>query len=150
MPKVVTLTHDYAAPPRDVWHVATDFECFAEAMKGVAIFEGMPSEGALAPNQSFDVKVRLFGWMPPMDYHMRLVEFDDGVMMFQSNEHGGSIKSWKHRLTVTPTETGARLTDRIEIDAGFSTPMMGLWARFVYRRRHKPRLRMLAAMGNTT
>lgn len=145
MPKTVTLSHDYAADPRDVWHVATDFACFAQAMKGVASFDGMPSTGTLASDQTFDVKVRLFGWMPPMKYHMQVMAFDDERMSFLSHEHGGSIKIWRHHLTVAATQTGARLTDHIEIEAGLSTPLMGLWARFLYRRRHKPRLAMLAA-----
>ena len=148
MTKPVILSHDYAASPRDVWHVATDFACFAQAMKGLATFEGMPSTGSLAKDQVFDVKVRLFGWMPPMDYHMHLVECDAVAMTFLSREHGGSIKLWQHRLTITPTQTGARLRDEIHIQAGWATPLMRLWARYMYRRRHKPRLRMLAKSSN--
>ncbi len=146
MGKSVVVTHLYASPPALVWHVATDFACFAEAMKGVATFEGMPREGQLRAGDVFDVKVRLFGWLPPMDYHMRLAAFDPENYRFRSVEHGGSIRHWEHVLTVTPTAEGARLTDTIEIDAGFLTPLMRQWARFVYSRRHKPRLRMLSDM----
>jgi hypothetical protein len=144
MARTVILHHDYPYPPRNVWTIATDFACFAEAMKGVATFEGMPETGRLSADQSFDVKVRLFGKMPPMDYHMKLVHFDDDAMTFTSLEHGGAIKRWSHTLIVTASPDGARLTDRIEIDAGFLTFLMTLWAKFVYSKRHKPRLRMLA------
>lgn len=150
MAKTVTLHHDYDADPRDVWAVATDFASFAEAMKGVATFDGMPTEGRLAAGDVFDVKVRLFGWFPPMDYHMELVNFDDAVMTFTSVEHGGSIKRWAHTLTVTRSENGARLSDQVEIDAGLTTRLMVLWARFVYRKRHAPRQRMLARRATPT
>ena len=144
MSRTVTLHHDYPYPARDVWEVATDFACFSEAMQGVASFEGMPMQGRLKANDVFDVKVRLFGKLPPMDYHMELVQFDDEAMTFTSIEHGGSIKRWSHHLTVTSTPEGSRLTDRVEIDAGLSTLLMTFWAKFVYSKRHKPRLRMLA------
>lgn len=143
MSQPVVVTHDYAATPEMVWHVATDFACFAEAMKGVATFEGMPETGTLAGGDVFDVKVRLFGWMPPMDYRMELAAFDPVGHSFRSVESGGSIRRWEHVLTVAPTKTGARLTDTITIDAGAMTPLMRLWAKFVYRRRHAPRVRML-------
>ncbi len=146
MAKPVKISHDYDAPPAAVWHVATDFACFAEAMKGVATFEGMPAEGSLKAGDVFDVKVRLFGWMPPMDYHMELVEWRAADHMFRSVESGGSIRRWEHVLTVTPLAGGARLTDQITIDAGFATPLMRLWARYVYTRRHAPRQRMLGAL----
>ncbi len=143
MTKPVVVTHHYDAPPEAVWHIATDFRSFAEAMKGIATFEGMPEDGKVAAGQTFDVKVRLFGWMPPMDYHMTVVACDDEAHTFQSAEHGGSIRSWEHHLSITPNATGSTLTDRIFIDAGLSTWAMRLWARFVYRRRHAPRVRML-------
>ncbi|MEL6838958.1 MAG: SRPBCC family protein [Pseudomonadota bacterium] len=146
MSQPVIITHDYAASPADVWHVATDFACFAEAMKGVATFEGMPQTGALSAGDVFDVKVRLFGWLPPMDYHMQLAEFDPERHRFRSIESGGAIREWEHVLTVIPVDGGARLTDTVTIDAGLSTRLMRLWARFVYRRRHVPRIRMLARL----
>lgn len=146
MAKPVVISHDYQASPAAVWHVATDFACFAEAMKGIATFEGMPTEGHLESGDVFEVKVRLFGWMPPMDYRMELAELDPNGHKFRSVESGGSIRRWEHVLTVTPLEDGARLTDHVTIDAGFSTPLMRLWARYVYTRRHAPRLRMLARL----
>ena len=142
----VIIEHDYDAAPADVWHVATDFACFLEAMKGIATFDGMPTQGRVKAGQSFDTKVRLFGRMPPMDYHMEVVACDDEAMRFESHEYGGSIKSWRHALQVTETPRGARLTDRIQIDAGLMTPLMRLWAKFVYNRRHQPRVQMLTAM----
>lgn len=146
MAKVV-LTHDYTHPPQDVWDVATDFASFLEAMKGLVTFEGMPTSGRVEQGQVMDVKTRLFGKLPPMDYHMEVVECDRDAMRFLSSEYGGNVKSWRHELTVTAIEGGARLTDTIEIDAGFSTPLMVLWAKLVYRRRHPVRVRILAEGG---
>lgn len=139
----LVITHYYQSPPDKVWRVATYFQCFTEAMHGVATFEGMPATGHLEQGQVFDVKVRLFGKLPPMDYHMEILECDHEAFQFLSVERGGSVKRWVHQLTVTPNGTGARLTDCVTVNAGLSTPLMRLWARYVYAKRHAPRLRML-------
>ena len=113
-------------------------------MKGVASFDGMPEQGRVEAEMRVDVKVRLFGKLPPMDYHMHVPECDHSAHRFRSVEHGGSIKRWEHVLTVTGTPGGgAVLTDHVTIDAGLSTWLMTLWARYVYSKRHAPRLRML-------
>lgn len=143
MSRTVILRHDYATSAQEVWRVATDFACFAQAMKGVATFEGMPETGRLQKGQKLAVKVRLFGRLPPMDYHMEVVELDNEHHRFKSIEHGGNVRRWEHTLTVSETEDGACLTDHIVIDAGLATPMMTFWAKFVYKKRHAPRLRML-------
>jgi len=143
MATTVDLYHDYAAPARDVWDVATDFAAFADVMDGIVSFSGMPTQGRCATGQVFDVKVRLFGKLPPQDYHMEVELCDDDAMMFQSRERGAGIKRWDHRLTVSSVENGSILHDHIEIDAGLMTPLYRLWAKFVYTRRHKPRLRLL-------
>ena len=33
--------------------------------------------------------------------------------------------------------------DRIEIDAGLMTPVFAAWARYLYRARHAPRVKLL-------
>ena len=43
---------------------------------------------------------------------------------------------------------GSRLTDRIEIDAGLLTPLFVMWARYLYKARHKPRMRMLTGSSD--
>ena len=143
MARPLVLTHDYDAPPDAVWRVATDYACFARAMEGVATFDGMPATGRVTEGQVLEVKVRLFGRLPPMDYRMEVVACDDAARTFRSVERGGAVRSWVHELSVDPRGTGARLTDRVTVDAGPMTPLMRLWARFVYRRRHRPRQEML-------
>lgn len=143
MAVTVDLYHQYDAPPRAVWDVATDFAAFADVMDGIVTFSGMPTTGRCATGQVFDVKVRLFGKLPPQDYHMEVETCDDTAMTFQSRERGAGITRWDHRLTVSPDGNGAVLHDHIEIDAGFMTPLYRLWAKFVYTKRHKPRLRLL-------
>ena len=141
--RTVTIINDYAAAPERLWALVTDYGALGEVMKGIAEFEGLP-EGRTETGQKLDVMVSLFGRFPPQPYHMEVLECDDDRMILRSSEVGAGVKSWNHTLTVTPHAGGSRLTDRIEIDAGWLTPVFALWARHMYSARHKPRLRLLA------
>ncbi|SPH22366.1 hypothetical protein ASD8599_03109 [Ascidiaceihabitans donghaensis] len=146
MPRTVTLTHDYPAPARPVWDIATDIDSYKEAMGKLIVFDGLPS-GTISEGQTLDVRVSLFGIMPWQDYSMTVETCDHTAMTFQSDEKGAGIKSWRHHLSVIDTPTGSRLIDSVEIDAGALTFFFAWWAGIVYRARHKPRLRMLARGG---
>lgn len=140
--RTVRLTHDYPFPARKVWDVAIDYDCLTEVMDGLVTFEGLPS-GRVHAGQSLNVMVSLFGKLPAQPYHIEVMSFDDDEMRLQSSGLGAGVKSWKHTLQVTPTETGCQLSDTIEIDVGWATALFALWARYLYAKRHVPRLRIL-------
>lgn len=144
--KTIHLTHDYPAPARAVWEVAIDYDCLSEVMAGLITFDGLP-DGHVHAGQKLTVMVSLFGKLPAQPYHMEVTAFDDARMHLVSSEQGSGVKSWKHSLQVTETETGCQLSDTIEIDAGWATAAFALWARYLYRKRHAPRLRILQRRG---
>lgn len=146
MPRTITLTHDYPAPARVVWEVATNMDSYREAMGRLMIFDGLPS-GSIEEGQKIDVRVSLYGITPWQDYSMTVEACDHDAMTFQSDEHGAGINSWRHRLSVEDIPNGSCLTDSVEVDAGWKTPVFAWWAGVVYRARHIPRLRMLAVRG---
>ena len=144
--KTVTLSHDYDFPPEDVWFVATDLDCLKVAVEGVIAFRGLPG-GQIYKGQDITVDVSLFGRLPYQPYRMRVVECDATVFRFRSDEVGAGVRSWRHHLWIEVTQTGCNLHEEIEIDAGLLTPLFRAWARFLYKRRHEPRLRMLARLA---
>lgn len=139
----IELAHDYPYSARKVWDVAIDYDCLAEAMDGLIRFEALPS-GKVQAGQSMTVMVSLFNRLPAQPYHMEVVEFDDTAMRLVSSERGAGVNSWRHRLRVEATQTGSTLFDTIEIDAGWLTMPVSVWAKFLYKRRHNPRLAILA------
>ena len=144
--KTVTLQHNYDAPAKDLWALATDLDALQEVMDGIVAFEGLP-EGRVHEGQVLSVNVSLFGKLPAQPYVMEVLECNDRAMIMRSSEKGAGVKSWCHTLRVEATPSGSRLHDHIEIDAGWMTWAFALWARFLYRKRHAPRVRMLAEMA---
>lgn len=142
MPKTVKMSHDYACSADQLWPIVIDYAYLAEVMQGKVSFTGMP-DGVTETGQKIHVKTSLFGKLPEQDYYMEILECNHETMTVHSSERGSGVKSWRHRFKVIQTETGCRLTDEIEIDAGLMTWLFCLWAGYMYKGRHAPRLRIL-------
>lgn len=137
--RTVVSEHHYSVSPDRLWALVTDYSALKTVMDGMVAFEGLP-EGRAVTGQKCEVMVSLFGRLPAQPYVMEVVLCDDAAMVLQSSERGAGVKSWRHHLCVEATSNGCKITDRIEIDAGLMTPFFALWARYMYRARHKPRL----------
>ena len=139
----VIVENSYDVPAAQLWALVTDYKALVQVMEGIVSFEGLP-EGRVETGQKIDVTVSLFGILPNQPYRMEVLECDNANMFFRSSETGAGVKSWHHTARVIETETGCRLIDEIDIDAGWRTPLFRVWARFLYTARHRPRLRLLA------
>jgi len=142
MPKSVTLTHDYPYPADLVWAVATDLDHLRAVVQGLLKFKSLPS-GKIEQGLILHVEVSLFGRMPYQPYDMTVVELDDQARCFRSDEKGAGVNYWRHHLRVVETATGSRIEETIEVDAGIMTWAFAAWAKFMYRKRHRPRLEIL-------
>lgn len=146
--RTVRVAHDYSYPARQVWDVVIDLDHLKTVTKGLVSFRNLPS-GQISQGQHIHVDVSLFGWMPYQPYEMTILALDEAHMSFQSSEVGAGVKSWTHSLVVIPDDKGCRISETIEIDAGLATPIFAAWPKFLYRRRHAPRLRILAELAQT-
>ncbi len=69
-------------------------------------------------------------------HHLRVVRVADNEIY--TNEHGGPVKTWNHRLTFEPlTASSCRYTDEIETDPGLLGVPSRLFARLMFRHRHR-------------
>jgi hypothetical protein len=141
--QTVTLSHDGDAPPGKLWEIAANYDLIAVIMRGIISFDGLPS-GTAQTGVSFEVMGSLFGKFPAQPYRMEVPECDAARRILRTHEKGAGVTSWRQTLRIELPE-GCRLIDQIEIDAGLVTPLFALRARFLYRNRHKPRLRLLAS-----
>lgn len=142
--RVIELQHDYPVAPDRLWALVTDYGALAESVAGLIAFDGLP-EGRVEQGQAVEVQTSLFGRLPKRPYRMEVPFCDHGARRLRSREHGMGVRRWEHEMAVDPIPGGARLSERVEIDAGLATPLFAAWARFMYRARHAPRLRMLEA-----
>lgn len=142
MSQTVKLSHDYCYSPAQLWAIVIDYGYLTEVMHGLVSFTGMP-EGVTEIRQKVNVKTSLFAKLPAQDYYMEILECDHESMTVRSFEKGSGVKSWRHSFRVVKTDRGCRLIDEIVIDAGLMTWLFCIWARYMYRARHEPRLHIL-------
>lgn len=140
--RTVIIENDYDVSPKRLWMLATDFQALNKVMKGKAAFEGLP-HGRTKTGQKMTLMVSPLGKLPKRPYYIEISECDDRKMLLKSLEYGLGIKSWRHTLTVQEMESGSKLRDQIDIDAGILTPFFSLWAKHIYQSRHKPRQSLL-------
>lgn len=133
---IVTATYD--TDPDLTFQNACDFAEVAEAMKGLATYDGLPT-GRVFEGQTALVDVTLWGFLKTRGHSMTVVRLDKAARILQSREHNPNVKHWDHTLTVQPTETGCVWTDSVVIDAGWNSWGTVRFAKLVYTRRHKHR-----------
>lgn len=149
MERSITIISEYACSPLDLWKSAISFDDLQIVVGKLIQFRNLPT-GSISGNEGeINVDVSLFGALPFQPYSMQLAEFDERHMSLTSFEHGMGVKTWRHKMQVSATDHGARLTDTVTIDAGFRTWPVVLWARFLYRSRIPRRRKLLAdRLGN--
>lgn len=134
--QTLIIQHDYPVQPARLWAIATD--C---AALGVAMDDLSPTHAVTG--QMLHLRIPVLGLRRSHVIHIALC--DDARMILRTHEQGRGGHRWRLTLAVTPSGMGSRLTERIELDAGFLNPIQSLWAREHYARRHAARLRLLEA-----
>ena len=145
--KTVTLATSYSVSADDLWKIVTSYDALGKIAGRAISFRGLP-EGEFEAGQSIEVSISLLGLLPRQEYHINILERDDEFRVIKSSEHGAGVKVWQHTLVVSESADGCTLVDIVNIQAGWLTLPAALWAKFIYRRRHVPRLRLLEAAAH--
>lgn len=144
MPRTLILQNSYPVEADRLFDLVTDLDTLDAVTKPWVQFDHLPS-GQVREGQVIDVALSVFGLLPMRPYRMRVTEFDAEARRMTSVEDGLGVQRLTHSLRVEPAGEGAVLHDRIEIDAGWKTGFVLLWAWWTYRWRHHVRLRLLGA-----
>jgi ligand-binding SRPBCC domain-containing protein len=86
------------------------------------------------------VRIRLYFFhvVPAWRHEIEIVRLDEAARVIETQERGGPVRNWNHRISVAPSANGTRYSDEIEIRAGPLTPLVWLYAQLFYRyRQHR-------------
>jgi hypothetical protein len=153
MVTTVTVRSRLPAPAEVVWAGVRTPHAFVHVARGMLRY---PAAERLDRPWEVGQEIRgwtfLFGVVPFSRHHLTIESIDDAAMVLWSDERGGLIRTWHHRLSVTAIDaTACRYEDRIEIDAGRLTPVVATYARCFYRyrqRRWRSLAQLLAAVAD--
>lgn len=139
MPLIVTITATHNGDPDEVFAQALQFDALQRAMTGLATYRGFPPGGEPVAGETYVVDVRLWGLFPVTGHTIEVLKVDRTARVIESHETHRGVKNWDHTLTIAPGQMPgmALWTDRILIDAGWQTPVVARFARYVYCHRHR-------------
>lgn len=82
------------------------------------------------------LRLKLFGWLPVWVHHQRFTRVDPEEHEILVEERGGPYGQWDHvmRVVAAPNERSTYV-DEIEVGAGWRTPLVGLFAWLLCRKR---------------
>jgi hypothetical protein len=93
--------------------------------------------------REYRVGLRILGWIPLGSQVIGIArgDFSDDENGFRAqlrdNGHSALVSKWDHWITVESAPGGCRYTDRIELQAGALTPLVGAFAWVFYRHRQR-------------
>ena len=117
--------------PRSLQFVASPILRFEPAEQG-----GLPAEWRVGP--TYLLKLYLLGVIPFGRHTIQLLEIDEDENTIISRESGSVARVWNHTISFRESGPGVvTYTDRIEIDAGWLTPVIWLFAQVFYRHRQR-------------
>jgi len=139
----VCVQTELAAGADAAWELVQQSSTLHHVTRGLIGFEGELPERWEA-GQDVTVRLKAFNRVPLNDHRLQIVSVDDDTRTIHTNESGGQITRWEHRITVDPSGPGRSLyTDAVELEAGAVTPFVKVYAEAFYRYRQR-RLRRLA------
>ena len=90
----------------------------------------------LAEGDTYRLRLLFFGVLPAWRHEIFVARVDEQAREIRTEEHGGPVREWRHRITVDDEGWGCtRYTDELEISAGPLTPLVWLYTQLFYRYR---------------
>lgn len=137
-----SLSSRFPFPADTVFEDVLAYRRLAEIETGRGGFAHLP-KGLAAEGDRIVLPYRLLG-IRLFDYRIEVTRVDRAERILTSEEGGGPIRAWRHRIEVRPVEgNSCRYTDRLTIDAGPLTPWIAENARRMYERRQALRAETL-------
>lgn len=138
----VTLTTELPIAADVACALARTPALFAYVVAPILSMPHIEMPDRMEPGVEGSARIWWFGIVPAWTHHLRLVRSQPRHIY--TNEWGGPARTWNHSLTFEPIgESRCRYTDEIEIDDGLHGLGIRLFARVLFRHRHR-RWRQLA------
>lgn len=144
-PTTLTRTTILDAPAEAIWRAVLRPRSFTTVTRGMLrmpVLKGRTRDWQ--PGERIVGRIWLFGFVPLHCHHLEVAQIDHDARLLRSDEHGGLIRVWRHDIVVEPLDDRrCRYTDRLDIEAGWATRPVALFAAVFYRIRQR-RWRQLA------
>ena len=138
MKMIVKKTSFFPATRSKVFALLQRFDTLVYIAKPYAEFKSIDGQTELVweVGRSFSFHFKIFGFITLGIHTINVKEFSlDNIY---TNEGNPFCPIWNHRIILKETADGkTEYTDEVEIEAGWKTPFVYLWAKAFYSHRQK-------------
>jgi ligand-binding SRPBCC domain-containing protein len=148
---LVRVTTHLPAPRDLVWDTVKQTDTLRYITRGLLGFRvdgGTPER--LAEAETYRMRLLFFGVLPAWKHEIHVTRLDDAAHEIRTEERGGPVRTWRHRITVDEEGWGStRYLDEIEVSAGVLTPLVWFYAQLFYRYRQWRWRRLARTLGGS-
>lgn len=145
MKMTVKKTSLFPAKQRNVFELLKRFDTLVYIAKPYAEFESIDGQTELVweVGRSFYFNFKIFGFITLGVHVINVKEFNlDNIYTKEGNPF---CPIWNHRIILKEIVDGkTEYTDEVEINAGWKTPFVYLWAKAFYSHRQKKWIKLLS------
>jgi len=144
--KTVRKTSVFPASRETVFEKLQQLETLRYIAYPYATFEPVDKNSPLVweAGSSSSYRFKLFGFIPFGIHTINIEHFDPDYV--QSREGNKNVPVWNHKIYLKPLGDKTEYTDEVDIDAGWKTFFVWIWARSFYSHRQKKWLKLLKDM----
>ena len=144
MKMTVKKTSVFSAKQSNVFELLQRFDTLAYIAKPYATFKNIDGQTELVweVGKSFSFDFKMFGFISLGVHIINVQEFN--IDNIYTNEGNPFCPIWNHRIILKEiAERKTEYTDEVEIEAGWKTPFIYLWAKAFYSHRQKKWIKLL-------
>ena len=144
MKMTVKKTSVFPAKQSNVFALLQRFDTLAYIAKPYATFKSLngQTEPVWKVGRSFSFDFKMFGFISLGVHIINVKEFN--IDNIYTNEGNPFCPIWNHRIILKEiAERKTEYTDEVEIEAGWKTPFIYLWAKAFYSHRQKKWIKLL-------
>ncbi len=142
--RTLKITSHFPASKKVVFELLKDFKTLKKIAYPYITFK------PLDDNENFTwekgkisvFKTKLFGIIPFGIHKINVIEFNDKKIY--TNEQNTYVKIWNHEILLKElSKKETKYTDIVQINAGWKTYFVYIWAKFFYKHRQKKWIKMI-------
>jgi len=134
---IARIDTDLPSSAEKVWEALLQRDTFLHITRGMLGFRGS-EHWPVVFHQGMEIETRLVFWhvIPGWKHTMRIVKVDAEDMELASEEGGGPVRKWNHRIRLErEAAQQCHYTDEVEIEVGPLTVVIWAFAQVFYRYR---------------
>ncbi len=148
--KTVIKTSLFPANKKEVFRRLQKLETLQHVAAPLMTFVPLdPQCSEWKDGSTLSFRLYLFRLIPLGVHEIQVISFTEeaGIDTRERNKH---VPIWNHKIFLEPIDQHTtRYTDEVEIEAGWKTPFVALWAKVFYTHRQRKWRKLLTTSGDT-